>query len=158
LVCRAPYLGLVAREQELGATNSQRFGLSHQIGQRPRTHLLYDMPAMDLHGNFGKSEFGRYLFVHEARRYQSQNLALARGKVSKWVRKFATILSASRRLRSPTCYRMVIVIEWSFHHQFYRSAKTEHTAHLAFLLSWAPLGFGLKVDLCVPKTLSELMT
>src|SRR5450631_787957 len=32
---------------------------------------------MDFNGNLSKSEFGRYLFVHEARRYQSQNLTLA---------------------------------------------------------------------------------
>src|ERR1700675_378080 len=61
----------------LGPANSERFGLSHQIGQRVRTHLLHNMPAMDLHGNLGKSEFGCYLFVHEAGRYRSQNLSLA---------------------------------------------------------------------------------
>src|SRR3984957_13263223 len=61
----------------LGATDSERFGLYHQIGHRLRTHLLHNVPSMDLYGNLGKPKFGCYLFVHEARRYQSQNLPLA---------------------------------------------------------------------------------
>jgi hypothetical protein len=32
---------------------------------------------MELHGNLGKSKFGCYLFIHEAGRYQNQNLPLA---------------------------------------------------------------------------------
>jgi hypothetical protein len=54
--------------------------------------------------------------------------------------------SSRRSCRLRAACEAQLVIEWSFHHQFYRSAKTEHTAHLAFLLSWALLGFGLKVD------------
>src|ERR1700722_7088798 len=38
------------------------------------------MSAVDLHGNLRKSKFGGYLFVHEAGRYQSQNLPLAGGQ------------------------------------------------------------------------------
>jgi hypothetical protein len=34
-----------------------------------------------------------------------------------------------------------------FHHRFYGSAESEHTAHLAFLPSCALSGFGLKIDL-----------
>jgi hypothetical protein len=69
------YLGLFARV--LGTTNSERLGHSDQIGQRPRAHFFHDVSPMNLHGNLGKLNLGCYLFVHEARRYQSQNLSLA---------------------------------------------------------------------------------
>src|SRR5882757_8952832 len=59
------YLGLYALG--FGAANSERFGFSHQIGQRFRGHLLHDVPAMDLHGDLGKSEFACYLFVQQTR-------------------------------------------------------------------------------------------
>ena len=36
------------------------------------------MSPMDLHGNLGKSKFGCYLLVHQARRHQRQNLPLAK--------------------------------------------------------------------------------
>src|ERR1700721_2010248 len=62
------------------AMNCERFSLSHQIGQRLRSHFLHDMPTMNFHGNLGKSKFGCYLFVHEAGGYQSQNLPLAGGQ------------------------------------------------------------------------------
>src|ERR1700733_8999294 len=68
---------VVNRTLRLGAADSERFSLYHQIGHRLRTHLLHNVPPMDLDGDIGKSEFGCYLFVHEARRYQSQNFPLA---------------------------------------------------------------------------------
>src|SRR6267142_3449549 len=64
----------------LGAIDSQRFGLSQQIGERFRAHLLHNAPPMDLHGNFGQPEFRCYLLVQETRRYQSKNFPLARGQ------------------------------------------------------------------------------
>src|SRR5438270_12475619 len=59
------------------AAKSQRFGLSHQIGQRLCAHLPHDVSAMNLHGDFGKPEFGCNLLVHKARRYQRHDLPLA---------------------------------------------------------------------------------
>src|SRR6202158_5161603 len=72
------YLGLSARG--LRTTNSERFGHSDQIGQRPRAHFFHDVSAMDLHGNLSKTNLGCYLFVHEAGSDQSQNLPLAGGQ------------------------------------------------------------------------------
>src|SRR3981081_3192569 len=71
------YLGLFARGFD--TTDSERFGHSDQIGQRPRAHFFHDMPAMDLHGNLSQANLGRNLLVHQAGSDQSQNLALARG-------------------------------------------------------------------------------
>ena len=59
--------------------NSEDFGDSHQIGQRPGTHFLHDVPAVYLHGNFGNADFRCYLFVHESGGDQSQDVPLAGG-------------------------------------------------------------------------------
>src|SRR3982074_271143 len=43
------YLGFDALR--LRATNSEHFGHSDQIGQRPRTHFSHDVPPVNLDGN-----------------------------------------------------------------------------------------------------------
>jgi hypothetical protein len=50
----------------LDAGNSECFGPFYQLGQRLRSHFPHDMPTMDFHSYFGKSELGGYLLVHEA--------------------------------------------------------------------------------------------
>ena len=36
---------------------------AHQLGQRPRSHLVHDLPAVRLHGDLGQAELGRDLLV-----------------------------------------------------------------------------------------------
>src|ERR1700687_1223260 len=42
----------------LDAGTSECFGPFYQIGQRLRSHFPHDMPTMDFHSYFGKSELG----------------------------------------------------------------------------------------------------
>src|SRR5882757_4208378 len=75
---RISYIGLGALP--LLATDPQRFGHSHQIGQRPRLHFSHRMPAMDLHRDFAHAQFAGDLLVHEALRYERHHFPLARGQ------------------------------------------------------------------------------
>src|SRR5262245_43932025 len=69
-----------ARSLRLCATHSERLGHSHQVGQRPRPHLLHHAPAVDLHRDLGEIDLGGDLLVHEAGGDQGQDLLLARGE------------------------------------------------------------------------------
>src|ERR1700688_4726781 len=50
---------------------------SDQFSQGLSLHLTHDMPALDLHSDFARSQFISYLLIQPARNHQAHDLALA---------------------------------------------------------------------------------
>jgi hypothetical protein len=61
----------------MGDRYFQLLGNPDQIGQRRGFHLLHDLAAMNLKGDFTDSEFRRGLLVEQAAGHQRQHFAFA---------------------------------------------------------------------------------
>src|SRR4029453_4776476 len=70
------YLGLDALG--LGATNSQSVGHPHEFGERFGAHFPHHMAAVHLYRDFGDTDFGCDLLVHESGSDQYDHLLFAR--------------------------------------------------------------------------------
>src|SRR5438309_7531029 len=63
-----------------GRGDAEARGEADQLGDRSRLHLLHEMPALLLDGDFARPELARDLLVEETSDDPSQHVPLARGQ------------------------------------------------------------------------------